>query len=63
MAVTTGVGEVGRGTSAGEMTAISDVCDRMTDKSAGNVTAVSDVGYVLVTTGVDEVVTGQAQLT
>ena len=63
MAVTTGVGEVGRGTSSGEMTVISDVCDRMTDKSAGNVTAVSDVGYVLVTTGVDEVVTGQAQLT
>jgi len=63
VAVTTGVGEVGRGTSAGEMTAISDVCDRRTDKSAGNVTAVSDVGYVLVTTGVDEVVTGQAQLT
>ena len=49
-------------TSAADVTAISDVCEKRTDKSAGNVTAVSDVGYVLVTTGVGEVVTGQAQL-
>ena len=46
MAVTTGVGEVGTGTSAGEMTAISDVCEERTNKSAGYLTAVSDIGDV-----------------
>ena len=63
MAVTTGVGLVGTGTSAVDVTAMSGVSEERTDKSACNVMAVSDVGYVLVTTGVDEVVTGQAQLT
>ena len=50
MAVTTDVGEVGTGTSAGEMTAISDVCEERTDKSVGNVTVVSDIGDVSLTT-------------
>ena len=60
--MTKGVGLVGTGTSAGEMTAISDVCEKMTDKSAGNVMAVSDVGYVLVRTGVGLVGTGTSSV-
>ena len=35
VAVTTGVGEVGTGTNAGEMTAISDACEKRTDKKCG----------------------------
>ena len=52
MAVTTGVGLVGTGTSAVDVTAMSGVSEERTDKSACNVMAVSDVGYVLVRTGV-----------
>ena len=38
------------GTSAAEMTAISDVCEERTDKSVGNVTVVSVIGDVSITT-------------
>ncbi len=62
VAVTTGVGEVGTGTNAGEMTAISDVCEKRTDKSVRIVTVVSDIGDESITTCVNEVGTGQAQL-
>ena len=45
------------------MTAMSDVSEERTEIFAGDVTAVRDVGQVAVTTGVGELVTGQAQLT
>ena len=42
---------------------MSDVSEERTEILAGDVTAVRDVGEVAVTTGVGELVTGQAQLT
>ena len=48
--MTTGVGLVGTGTSAVDVTAMSGVSEERTDTSSGNVMAVSDVGYVLVRT-------------
>ena len=56
--MTKGVGLVGTGTSAVDVTAMSGVSEERTDKSSGNVMAVSDVGYVLVRTGDGLVGTG-----
>ena len=61
--MTKGVGLVGTGTSAVDVTAMSGICEEWTEILAGDVTAVRDVGEVAVTTGVGELVTGQAQLT
>ena len=56
--MTTGVGLVGTGTSAVDVTAMSGVSEEMTEMLAGDVTAARDVGRVAVTTGVGEMGTG-----
>ena len=48
--MTKGVGLVGTGTSAVDVTAMSGVSEERTDKSFGNVMAVSDVGDVALRT-------------
>ena len=42
VAVTTGVGELGTGTSASNVTVMSGVSEERTEKRVGDVTAVSD---------------------
>ena len=54
VAVTTGVGEVGTGISAVDVTVMSSVGEERTEIFAGDVMAVRDVGQVAVTTGVSE---------
>ena len=51
--MTTGVGEVRMGTTAGDLTAIPGVSEKI-ERSSGHVTAVSDLADVAVTTGVSE---------
>ena len=58
VAVTTGVGLVGTGTSAVDVTAMSGVSEETTEMLAGDVTAVSDLGDVAVTAGVGKLGTG-----
>ena len=53
--MTKGVGLVGTGTSAVDVTAMSGVSEERTEIFAGDVTAVRDVGQVAVMTGVGEI--------
>ena len=53
--MTTGVGEVRMGTTAGDLTAIPGVSEKKIERSSGHVTAVSDLADVAVTTGVSAV--------
>ena len=56
--VTTGVGEVGTGTSAVDVTAMSGVSEKRTEIFAGDAKALRDVGEVAVTKGFGEIGTG-----